>query len=57
MNTRIEIDKRAFIARINELRSRPVIDSRFDVINGSVKLILVHENGSEEIFKGFRRAA
>lgn len=57
MNTPIPIDKRAFIARINELRGKPIVDSRFDVIDGSVKLILVHENGSEEIFKGFRRAA
>lgn len=57
MYSLIQIDKKAFIARINNLRKRPVVDTRYDVIDGTTKLILVYIDGSEEIFKGLRNAA
>lgn len=61
MEQPIVIDKRAFIAHVNETRKREVmtrhiVTSYYQMIDGSQKLILVHEDGSEEIFKGLRAA-
>lgn len=51
-----EITKRAFIAHVNDVRKRAVVDTHYKVIDGSAKLILVLEDGSQETFKGLRAA-
>ncbi len=56
METPIHIDKRALIARINQFRQRVIVDTHFQLVDGSAKLILVYEDGREEIFKGLRAA-
>ena len=50
------IHKKAFIAIVNDSRKRAVVDTRFKIIDGAQKLILVLEDGSQEIFKGLRAA-
>jgi len=56
MFTAIEIDKKALIARLNELRQRPIVDTEYETANGVTRLVLVFENGHREVFKGLRAA-
>ena len=56
MEIPIEILKSAFIAHVNDMRRFTVVDTHYKIIDGSAKLVLVFENGSEEIFKGVRAA-
>jgi len=56
METPVQIDKRALIARMNQIRQRAIVDTHYKIIDGFDKLILVYEDGHEEIFKGLRAA-
>jgi len=56
MDRALHLHKKAFIALINAARKRAVVDTRYKVINGENKLILVYSDGSQEIFKGLRAA-
>ena len=57
MDRLTEITKAAFLAKFNECRNRTAVDAQYRTINGSSKLIIVFEDGSEEIFTGFPKAA
>lgn len=56
MNRAVHIHKKAFIAMVNDRRKRTVVDTRYTFVKGENKLILVFEDGSQEIFKGLRAA-
>jgi len=56
MNQATEISKKAFLARLNELRQRAAVDTEYETINGETKLILVLEDGSRQVFEGLRAA-
>ena len=50
------MNKKAVIAFLNDRRERSVVDTRFEMVDGEQKLILVLDNGRREIFKGLRAA-
>lgn len=50
------IHKKAFIALVNDRRKRLVVDTRYAFDNGENKMILIFDDGLEEIFKGLRVA-
>ena len=50
------IHKKAFIARVNDQRKVAVVDTRYKMIDGKQKLILVLSDGSQKIFEGLRAA-
>jgi len=56
MDRGINIHKKAFIARVNEMRKRAVVDTRYNVTDESQKLMLVFEDGHEETFEGLHIA-
>jgi len=51
-----QISKKAFIARMNELRRRRVVDTKYVKVGEETRLVLELEDGSKEIFKGMRAA-
>lgn len=56
MDQTTTITKKAFIAHLNDLRNRVVVDTEFRMIAGSQKLVLIYEDGKQETFKGLRAA-
>jgi len=56
MDRATHIHKKAFIALVNDARKRTIVDTRYAIIEGENKLILVYSDGSQEIFKGLRAA-
>ena len=50
------VQKKAFLARINELRKCKAVDTRYVRVGEKTKLILVFEDGTETEFKGLRAA-
>ena len=60
MNRVAEIDKRAFIARVNEHARVVVVDMYYRTIGeplNKTELVLVYDDGTERVFRGFDRAA
>lgn len=56
MDRILEISKPAFIAHINDVCGRVVVDTRYETVNGKTVLILIYSDGSEKPFKGLRAA-
>jgi len=56
MNNAVHIHKKALIAMINEHRKRVVVDTQYTFDSDTNKLILIFDDGSQEIFKGLRAA-
>ena len=62
MEQPIEILKAAFIAHINDMAAKravvtcDIVNTHYQMIDGTTKLILVFEDGSEEIFTGLKAA-
>jgi len=57
MQQTIEISKPAFLAVVNDVCRRAVVDTRYEVVDGIQKLILIYSDGSEAVFKGLRKVA
>jgi hypothetical protein len=57
MDQPIVIDKKAFIARVNDLARAIVVDTYYkNVTGGGCILMLVYSDGSEKPFRGLRAA-
>lgn len=57
MQQAIEIPKAAFIAHVNNVCRRTLVDTRYELVDGVQKLILIYSDGSEAFFKGMRKVA
>jgi len=57
MQQTVEISKPAFLAVVNDVCRRAVVDTRYEVVDGIQKLILIYSDGSEAVFKGLRKVA
>jgi len=56
MNRAIEIKKAAFLALVNDVCGRVVVDTRYETVNGVTRLILIYSDGAEKEFKGLKAA-
>ena len=56
METCPNVQKRAFIARLNDRAGRVVVDTYYARKNGRDVLMIVYDDGSEREFKGLRAA-
>jgi len=56
MNAVVEIKKEALIALLNSLERPRIVDTVYRTVDGKLRLVLVREDGKEELFKGLRAA-
>lgn len=57
MEQATQISKNAFIAHVNNVCRRVVVDARYRTVNGVTRLFLIYSDGSEAPFKGLAKAA
>ena len=52
-----EISKKAFLAHVNDVCRRVIVNTRYKTINGKTQLMLIYSDGSEVPFRGLAKVA
>jgi hypothetical protein len=56
MNRAIQINRKAFIALLNQQRRREVVDFEYVTERGVTRLVLIFDTGERSVFRGLQAA-